>query len=238
MIKVTDFSSYKFRASSLGKLMCNGRKKGELSETTKSYLLEVFIKEKYGRERDYSNKYMDKGNYAEQTESLDILSDHYGKLILSKDLNSEPVSNDFMTGTPDILKIKDKVVDIKSSWDMITFAQADGSNRDYEWQLWAYMWMTGRRKADLAYCLTDAPLWMIENEHKRKMYNFRHLEGTDEYQELFDFWWAFYEKNMKFDDIPINDRIKVFTFDFDKERIPLVKKRIQECREYLKTIVL
>lgn len=229
------FDNYKFRASCLGKLMVR-KMKGQLSLTTQSYLKDIYIKEVYGRERDLSNKYMDKGNYAEQTDSLDILSDHYSKLILSKDLNSEPVSNKFMTGTPDILKIKDLVIDIKSSWSMHTFFEADGRNKDYEWQGWAYMWMTKRKKFDLAYCLANAPLWMVENEHRKKMYNFKHIEGTDEYEEISQYWENYYEKNMLFDDLDMKKRIKVFTFDFDKKLIPEVEQRIEECRHYLNTL--
>jgi len=230
-----DFSKYKFRASSLSKIMGN-KMKGELSLTAQSYLKTIWIKQVYGRERDISNKYMDKGNYAELTDSLDIVSDHYEKLILSKDLNSENLSNDYLTGTPDLLSIADRVVDIKSSWDIFTFSEADGSNKDYKWQLWAYMSLTGRKKADLAYCLSNSAVWQIENEHKRKMYNFKHLEGAEEYEELSQYWESFFEKNMMFDDIEMKKRIKVFSFDFEEDLIEKVEERVQECRQYLNGI--
>lgn len=233
-----DFSKYKFRASTLGKLMVNGRKKGELSVTTQSYLRDIYIKEVYGRERDISNKYTDKGNYAELTNSLDILSEHYNTLFLSTDLNNTEVENDYMTGHIDINKLPDRVIDIKSSWSIHTFFEADGTNKEYEWQGWAYMWMAGKKKFDLAYCLANAPLWMVENEHKRKMYNFAHIQGTDEYEEISQYWEGFYEKNMLFDDMPMGKRIRVFSFDFDETLVPKVIERIEQCREYLNNLDL
>lgn len=231
-----DFSKYKFRASSLGKIMTDGRKKGELSETTKTYLLSIWIKQVYGRERDYSNKYMEKGNYAELTDSLDIISEYYKKPFTSKDLNKAEVENEFMTGHIDINKLEDRVIDIKSSWDMQTFFEADGSNKDYFWQGWSYMWMTGKKQFDLAYCLSNASDWQIENEHKKKMYNFKEFEGTEEYQGLFDYWWDFFQKNMKFDDVPMSERIRVFSQEFDESRVEKVIKRIEQCREYLQNL--
>lgn len=46
-----NFSTYKFRASSLPKLLLEGRNKDGLSETLKAYLRELWIRETFQRER-------------------------------------------------------------------------------------------------------------------------------------------------------------------------------------------
>lgn len=227
-----DFSNYKFRCSSLGKLMTDSRNKTEtLSETTKLYLLEIYIDKVYGRKRDISNKYTEKGLYCEE-DSLNIATQNYGQLLIK---NKEELDNEFIKGTPDII-LKDKVIDIKSSWDIFTFAGSDGSNKDYYWQLQGYMWLTGQEKAELVYCLSNAPEHLIVNEKSKQMY-YRGLigqEGTPEFDEM--------EKtidiNMTFDDIDIKKRMKTFSFDYDLYGIEKLKERIIIAREYLNNLSL
>ncbi len=221
-----DYTNYKFRPSSIGKLMVNGRSKSDpLSETTKSYLLEIFIEEEYGRRKDITNKFMEKGILTEE-DSLNLLTAHYKKLFIK---NKEKLSNDFVTGTPDI--ITDKIIDIKSSWDIWTFFKADGENKDYYWQLQAYMWLTGKTEADLVYCLNNSPEHLIFDEKRHQMYRLGLVdhEGTEDFNNM----ESEVEKNMKFDDIPADKRIKVFNFKYLPEDIEALKLRITECRNYL-----
>lgn len=223
-----DFTDYKFRPSSLGKLMTNPRSKSEaLSETTKSYLQELFIEEVFGRRKDIMNKYLEKGLLVEE-DSLDLISKHYGKLFIK---NKEKLSNEFMTGTPDI--ITEKVIDIKSSWDLFTFPMFDEEipTKDYYWQLQAYMWLAGKTEADLVYCLNNSPEHLIVAEKRKQMYNRGLLdqEGTPEFDEM----EKEVEKNMIFTDIEPEKRIKVFSIPFNAVEIEQVKVRIFEARAYL-----
>lgn len=225
------FDKYLFRCSSLGKLMVNGRSKSDpLSETTKSYLMEIFIAEVYGRSRDISNKYMEKGILVEE-DSLNLITNHYGKLFIK---NKENLKNRFICGTPDI--IDRKVIDAKSSWDIWTFAKADGSNTDYYWQLQGYMWLTGKGSADLIYCLNDSPEHLIFDEVRKQMY-IRGLvgqEGTEAFEEM----EKQVEKNMKFGDIPEKERVKVFKYKRNPEDIKKLKERVKEARSYLNKLSL
>jgi len=87
-----NFDNYKFRCSSLGKIMTNPRnKKDILSQTAKSYLMEVFIKEVYGREKDIYSEEMEKGNYTEQ-DSLTLIQHYYNDGLILK--NQETIENE------------------------------------------------------------------------------------------------------------------------------------------------
>ena len=225
-----NFDNYKFRCSSLGKIMTNPRnKKDILSQTAKSYLMEVFIKEVYGREKDIYSEEMEKGNYTEQ-DSLTLIQHYYNDGLILK--NQETIENEYITGTPDIV-LEDRIVDAKSSWDIFTFFNADGSNKDYEWQLKGYMSLKDKRKADLCYCLNNTPEWMIVSEKTRQMYR-RHIE--DGSQEMMDME-AKIDKLMIYDDIPENQRIKVFSFELTDEDIENMKTKITEARKYLNQLL-
>ena len=51
----------KIRCSSLGQVMTNSRKKGELSKTAQSCVKQIVKEEMLGVRRMLSNKYLDKG---------------------------------------------------------------------------------------------------------------------------------------------------------------------------------
>ena len=56
----------KIRCSSIGKIMTNSRSKTEtLSKTCRTYLQELAVEEMYGKRKEFSSKYTDKGNQVE-----------------------------------------------------------------------------------------------------------------------------------------------------------------------------
>lgn len=151
---------FKIRCSAIGQIMTNPRAKkdieaGVLSSTTKNYVQEWVKEQIYGRRKDISSKYLDKGNQLED-ESIEFLTANsdYGFLIK----NEEHFENDFLTGTPDIIT-NDEVIDMKNSWDCFTFPLFFDviPNKDYMYQLQGYMALTGRKKAKLVYTLMTTP---------------------------------------------------------------------------------
>jgi len=119
--KYHDFSEHKFHPSSLGKLMTPAKAKDDLlGETCKEALLEIWIEETYGRRKDITNKYMEKGTLQEE-DSITLYS-LVTKTFYKK--NTDQVSNDFLIGTPDLYKgetimTAEEIKDIKTSWDAI-----------------------------------------------------------------------------------------------------------------------
>lgn len=221
------FQDYRFRCSGLGNLMTEPRSKSEtLSETTKSYLLECWVKSKYGREKDISNKYMEKGLFCEE-DSLDLVS----KVVYNRPVfkNKARYENEFITGTPDLIT-EDHVLDIKTSWDIFTFFNSDVS-KAYYWQLQGYMALTGKRRAVLCYCLVNAPEHLIEDEKRRLAWkmglidpesNAKYLEKSKQL-----------EKNMTFTDIPESDRVIRFNIEYNEEDVQRLYSRVEQCREYM-----
>lgn len=223
-----DFSNYKFRCSGLKNLMVSSRSKTDpLSETTKTYLREIWIKETYDREKlDRANKYTIKGVMVEP-DSMDLVAQVTGITYFK---NSKQLENDFIKGTPDIVckdveKNPDCIKDTKSSWDIFTFAKVDEkqARSDYYYQMLGYMWLTGASRAELLYCLVNTPEPIIADELYRMSFK---LGDTPEVQ-------AMIRKNYEFDDIDINTRLKRFSFDFDSVAVEELKNKIYLARDYM-----
>lgn len=243
------FDNYLFRCSSLGKLMTEPRNKSEtLSETTKSYLKELFIKEYFGREKELDNKYLQKGIACEQ-DSLALLSDIRGVFIKK---NKEWFTNDKLSGTPDVL-IDDEVEDIKTNWDLFTFINAEVS-KDYDWQLEGYCLLTGATKKRLTYTLVNTPDYLIEKEKKSLTYKYDvdSPSFTDackqlEINSIFDLgkfmkdYPDFHFHNNISDwnfDIPKHNRVKSFEIERQPQKeIEKLYFRTDESRKFLNNLV-
>lgn len=212
----------KFRASSIGKLM---GVKG-LGETGYKYLRNVWIKEKYSREKELKNKYVVKGLAIEE-DSLTLFS-RVTKTFHKK--NELFFENEFVKGTPDIIT-EDTIIDIKSSYDIFTFFNAtdDALNKDYFYQLQVYMWLTGKKKSILAYCLTDTPAYLIDLEKKRLTYEMP--PDTNEYEEA----CRELDRSLTFGDIPLSERMNQIEIPYDEKAIEKMKERIVESRKYMNT---
>lgn len=224
---MTDFSQYKFRCSSLGDLMTDPRTKGEgkLSETAKAELIKVYIEQVYGRRKDISNKYTEKGIEAEES-SIDLLALVKGRMMVK---NKQRFTNDFITGEPDILN---PLYDTKSCWDLHTFyaAKTKPLIKAYELQINGYCALIGADHGTVAFCLVDTPLGLIEDE-KRKLF-YRMNVATTENPEYLEACEQL-EKEMTFGDIPMEERIHEVKVIRDPELIERIYDRIKLCREWL-----
>jgi hypothetical protein len=221
-----DFSQYKFRCSGLSNLMVEPRKKTEtLSETTKSYLRELWIKETFGRDKGYQtiSKYTKKGTMVE-SDSLDLVETVTGEKYFK---NLETLENNWIKGTPDLI-LDGKIIDIKSSWDLWTFSAVtqDQARKDYFWQLLGYMWLTGKPTSELIYSLVTVPEPLQTDE----IYRLSFLLGEDEAEKQ--------RINFTFDDIDPKLRIKQFNFDFNQELADQLKSRVEASRMYMESLTL
>lgn len=225
----------KFRCSSLGKIMTPPKSGTGLSETCKKHLVEVFVNEKYGREKDVQTKHMLKGLMVE--EDAITLYSRVRKRMYKKNL--ETLSNDFIKGTPDLyegesVRKAETILDIKSSWDIFTFFNSTSVslNKDYYWQLQGYMALTGAISSRLAYCLINTPDVFISDEKRRLMYKMNVFnEDNADYQlacsEL--------DTLMIYDDIPFKERTLEIIIDRADFDIKKIYDRVKECREYMNT---
>ncbi len=221
-------NTFKVRCSALGKVMTSPRSKSEiLSQTAKTYVEEQVLQAKYGIVKTFNSRYTDKGNLVED-ESIKLASDVLDLGFLYK--NDEHFSNDWVMGTPDV-NTNDILLDVKSSWDATTFPffATEIPTKDYYYQLQGYMWLTGKQKSLLVYCLVNTPLDMVQDEIRRAHWNANLLdESLDLIDEV--------QKRHNFDHIPDNRRVKVFEVERDDEVIEQIKERVELCREYYETL--
>lgn len=204
-----------FRCSQLGRLMTEPRSKSEkLSETAKSLCLELFIEHKYGRRKQITSKYMEKGIAVEEAGitayNIYLVQTTGQRVVLQK--NTERRSNEFITGEPDI--ITPILADVKSSWDIFTFMETKFGklNKDYFWQLQGYMMLFGHEEANLVYTLQNTPDEIIERETR---------------------WRTCQENEFKFDDMPFEDRIFLINVKRDDDAIQAIQEKVIFAREYI-----
>lgn len=233
-----NFDNTLFRCSSLGHLMTNpvnksDKETGNLSEGAKAHLIDVYISNKFGRQTDISNKYIEKGLMVEE-DSITLFS-RVKKTFFQK--NEIHLHNEFIKGTPDLytgleISAAESIIDLKSSWDIYTFFRvlSKDINSIYYWQLQGYMALTGAKKALLAYCLINTPEPMIEEEKRRLFYKMNVVTTespvyVEACKEL--------EKAMIYDDIPIHQRLIEFEVKRNVEDINRIYKKVEKARIFL-----
>lgn len=234
-----EFNKTLIRSSSVGYLMTEpvtkaDKEAGILSKTAKSHLIEIYIREKYGRRKDVQTKQMRKGVEVED-DAIELLAQSLGRPLAK---NAERFTNEFITGHPDVLDLTEaglKVWDVKSSYDLFTFLGniPDKLNSQYYWQLQSYMWLTGATESCIAYCLVNTPLGIIEQEKKSLLYKMNVIsEESPEYvleaSKL--------ELNMMFDDIDQKERLLLFPVQRNDEDIELIKEKVLKARLFLESI--
>ena len=134
--------------------MTSSRTKGEvLSQTAKSYIIQLAKENYYGYRTELTNKYVLKGLEQEQ-DSIDLLNavrfENYVK-------NEERASNEYLTGCCDIIT-EDLILDLKTSWSLDTFPATSYELKDindYEWQGRAYMYLYDRPTFELCYVMVS-----------------------------------------------------------------------------------
>lgn len=224
-----------FRASMAGTLMTEPLRKSEtLSETTKNYLTEVFINEKYGRKKDVENKYIKKGLAVEE-DAITLYSRVTKTFFLKNELR---INSDYICGTPDIFIGDDilsatEIIDIKSSWDIFTFygAKTKPLNQNYYWQLQCYMALTGATSARLAYCLVDTPQGILFDELSRLRWKMGVV--NPETDENYKSACEELERLARYDDIPMPERVYEVVIKRNDTDIERLYSRIKECRLFL-----
>ena len=219
----------KIRCSSLGKLMTSPRTKGEvLSQTAKTYIKELVIEETLGIKKEFSSRYTDKGNIQEDT-AIEMASKVLSLPFALK--NTEYFENDFIKGTPDLI-LEDEIVDIKCSWDGTTFPWFEDElpNKDYYWQMIGYMWLTGRTKARIVYCLVDTPEDIVQDEIRRTSWKKFEIDVTEETETEV-------RAKHEFSHISENKRVRTYLVELNDANIEQVKEKLLEAKKYYDELI-
>lgn len=223
-----------FRCSALGKLMTEPRAKaakeaGELSETAKTWIEELWLRNEYGYYDEVITTPILKGIICE-SDSMALVQSVVGGEFRMK--NKQLFQNEYIKGTPDII-LSDAIEDIKTSYNISTFHFAELTT-DYYWQGVGYCLLTGKTKFRLIYCLVDTPDEMITEAKKSVWFKFAGQEDNPDYirisQQI--------EKNHKCSHIPEALRVKRFEFDVTPEMKDRLYAKIEQARKYYNTITL
>jgi hypothetical protein len=124
-----------------------------------------------------TGKYMEKGLVVED-ESIALYNRvHFTNYVK----NTERRTNEWLTGECDIYT-GTKIIDIKSSWSLSTFPAiaASGLDKDYEWQLRAYMMLWDVDEGEIAYCMVSTPEELIRYEQR----DIHEVERIDEHKRV------------------------------------------------------
>jgi hypothetical protein len=218
----------KIRCSSIGKIMAKPKLKSEtISQGAKTYLEELAVEELWGKRKDFSSKYTDKGNECED-EGIRLAEKILDVGFMYK--NEEHFTNEYLTGTPDINT--NVLIDIKSSWDATTFPfnKTEIPNKLYYWQLMGYMALTGKTKATLCYCLINTPAHLVVEEVRKAHYQLKKIEEDSELT-------AHIENQHNFDIIPEKKRLKTYSVEYDQTAVDEIYERIKACRIYYNELI-
>jgi hypothetical protein len=234
-----------FRASSMPKLM--GAK--GLGVTGEKEAIKTYINTKYDRFEAITSKYLEKGNEGEQT-AIEMRNRLLGTNLIK---NIERKSNEFFTGECDLLD-EDLVDDIKCSWSLQTFFESKFyGDKDYEYQLRPYMNLFNKKNSSVTYCLIDMPDMMLLSELERKSYKYGgdlpdhiairivvnsmyDIDNFHRFLEMAPIDLKRVQKQIdKFVNIPESERLAVFNFSHDQNKLTQMQKRVIEARQFLKT---
>lgn len=210
---------FKCRASQGGKLLTNDRSGKAMGDTAKTMVKEWYISELTGKQKEMKNKYFDRGNAMEEFAIARVAK--YYNCELEK--NEIQLENEYFTGTFDA-RTTDRVIDTKVPFDAFTFPFFDTEiDKDYYAQLQIYMNLTGLRKASLCYCLENGS----EDQIQKLLWQIDDPDIND---------WEVAERQLSYDHLPDNLRIKVFEFEYDETFIEKAIQRVIDARDYLETI--
>lgn len=230
-----------FRCSQLGKLMTEPKTKadreaGLLSETTKTHLEDIWLRNEYGYNDVVLTDEMLKGLLCEQ-DAMQLVQDVANDGIFREKFKGDTLLNGYITGNPDIVIVEKNgelvVEDTKCSFTIKTFFNAE-MTKLYEWQLRGYMWLVGAKKARLRYALVDTPLEIIQELQKKAFFKF----GCDENNKEYIRFCEQIEKNHTFSHIPAEKRLKTFEITHDDDMIEILKLQIDKCTEYYNSLTL
>ena len=184
--------------------MTTARSKSELlSETTKSYIRSVAKQDFYGYNVELNNKYINKG-IMQENDSIALLNTvnftNYSK-------NTERLNNEWLTGEADIVT-EDTIIDVKTSWSLETFPATleEAVNKDYEWQLRAYLFLYDKQYASLVYCMVTTHPSLLNEWENLSLHQVDHIDASK--------------------------RITTLSFERDLELEEEIKVRLHHCTEY------
>jgi hypothetical protein len=206
--------------------------KVQISEGCKTHLLDVFNSTRFNRmgTKELKNKYVEKGIENEEM-GISIYSFVKARWM---EKSVERKDDGYIMGEIDVPD-REIIVDIKCSWDIITFGRNikfidNPRSCPYYANMQGYMKLWKKDLSKVVYVLTDTPEKLIEQEKKNLMYNFF---GS---QEMYEQACSELESELRFADIDPKQKVIEVPIKRDEEFIKLIQPTVIACREYLNSL--
>jgi len=202
----------------------------ELSDTAKSIVESMFLQKEYGYREFLSTKGLVKGIEMED-KAISVISELDNKFYVK---NTERKSDGVFTGEVDIdNELDDEIHDTKCSENIRTFMKAK-MTKLYAVQGQVYLHLWNRSTFKLRYVLVNAPEHQIQSEIYRQLMNAHETDDSDEGKKII----SQVKRNMMYDHLPIEDRVKTFVVKRDESVISELLEVIPHCIEYYKTLTI
>lgn len=147
----------------LGSIMPDPKTKSEgiLSKGAQTFLMSLASQIVFDFRPELNTKEIQKGLACEDA-CINLYNDVFGTLHIK---NTRRIKTDLFSAECDI-EADDMIIDIKAPWSLATFPACArmGVNKDYEYQLRAYMMLYDKPRARLAYCLVSTPEDLLKYE--------------------------------------------------------------------------
>jgi hypothetical protein len=199
----------------------------------KSFLIKKYITEKYNRIQEIDDFSMVKGITMEDT-SIQLYNEKNGTNHVK---NKKKIENDHLTGIPDIFEGEsiyeaEQVIDIKTPYDIFSFLKSveEPLTNAHYWQIQGYMAITNAKTGIIAFCLTNTPTWMGDDE-KRKLR--AKWMGHPQFDKLIKIGEQRIDRNMNYDDIPVKEKVISVKVDRDEAAIDKIYQKVEMCRQFL-----
>jgi hypothetical protein len=149
----------------------------ELPKTMQNEIRKIYRSEKYNRNFEFTNKYVQKG-IAQEDEAI-TLYQTWLKRVKNENTflvkNGERLYNDFFQGEPDLRPLeingKKRGFDIKCSWSLESFPfDSDPLQDMYEWQNQVYMNLENADEWITATCLVNCTETHLQREKEKHFY--------------------------------------------------------------------
>lgn len=211
--------------------------KPKLSESCKSYLRSLYLTSRYGNRYSFLSSTPDNNNQMvrgikQEDWAVKMLSDFRGKTYYR---NKKRLINEYLIGSADIFDHKDiskatSVVEIKTKGTIADFNKRIGEELEesHKLQTQGYLSLSGKDLGEVVYCLVP-PTEKAILEQKELFYNLDKNKDNPTVDER----WAKIENDIRFNDIPLNEKIISYKVERDNKLIDEINNRVEVCREWI-----
>jgi hypothetical protein len=203
-----------------------------LSQVAYGYLIRRYGFEKYNKRiasTVFGKSTCIKGNELED-ESIKVISS-LDKVKYEK--CCEVVRNDYIFGICDIISpLKDKIIDVKTSWNINTFLPylSGTLDRSYWFQMQGYLELYNIEVGEVCFVLLNTPPYLVERE--RAKYTEKYIFGEIS-RERYDEEISKIELAFNYNKIPLKRKVIRFQVNRCRELMPLLYKKVDKCRTWL-----